>query len=99
MGTLSFREKIEAKATEYLNRIQNDRTLTIIEKGNIIRSITNFVEDAETLHKEAVAKLIEIVDKMYEMAFGDTFHLEQEREQELADGIVQLKELLRELQK
>jgi len=64
MGTLSFREKIEAKATEYLNRIQNDRTLTIIEKGNIIRSITNFVEDAETLYEEATEELKQRLAKL-----------------------------------
>jgi len=64
MGTLSFREKIEAKATEYLNRIQNDRTLTIIEKGNIIRSIINFVEDAETLYEEATEELKQRLAKL-----------------------------------
>jgi hypothetical protein len=54
---MSLKQKIEQKALNMLNRVDDERVLTIIEKGNVKRFLSYYVEDVVVLLDTAIAEI------------------------------------------
>ena len=54
---MSLREKIEQKALNMLNRVDDERGLTIIEKGNVKRFLSYYVDDVVGLLDTAIERI------------------------------------------
>jgi len=63
---MSLREKIEQKALNMLNRVDDERGLTIIEKGNVKRFLSYYVDDVVVLLDKAIEQLRVLFDRLEE---------------------------------
>jgi hypothetical protein len=61
----------------------------------IERDVLDVVRQHRTEHTKQLQEIHDIVAKMYDMAFGKDWHPRQERDQEIADGLTRLWELLK----
>lgn len=52
-----LRQKIEEKALNMLNRVDDERHLTVIEKGNVKRFLSYYVDDVVVLLDKAIVEI------------------------------------------
>jgi hypothetical protein len=62
---MSLKKKIEQKALNMLNRVDDERGLTIIEKGNVKRFLSYYVDDVVVLLDEAIVEINQIMCEDY----------------------------------
>jgi len=55
---MSLKQKIEQKALDMLNRVDDERGLTIIEKGNVKRFLSYYVDDVVGLLDKATEQIL-----------------------------------------
>ena len=62
---MSLKQKIEQNALDMLNRVDDERVLTLIEKGNVKRFLSYYVDDVVVLLDTAIEQIDKIMCEDY----------------------------------